>query len=203
MWLTRPDPAVRMAGRSGARVPRAALTLARAVGLSAALAAALAALPAVAPGRAAAEEGLTARTRIELLTLNGFDPVSYFLEGGPQAGLARFELSWGGQVWRFSSGANRAAFRDDPPAYAPRLGGYDAAGILDGRLVDADPLVFAVIDERLYLFRDAGRRARFLAEPGLARQAEAAWPAVRRLQDVPPDGSPDASPNVPPRDAPR
>lgn len=198
MWLTRPDPAARALpafGRSGAIVPKAALTLVRAAGLSAALAA----LPGLAPGRAAAEEGLPARTRIELLTLNGFDPVSYFLEGGPQAGLARFELSWGGQVWRFSSGANRAAFRDDPPAYAPRLGGYDAAGILEGRLVDADPLVFAVIGERLYLFRDAGRRARFLAEPDLARQAEAAWPAVRRLQDVPPDGSP----NVPATDAPR
>ncbi|WCS23686.1 hypothetical protein LOK46_21325 [Methylobacterium sp. NMS14P] len=188
MWLTRPDPAARAraatraAGRSGAIDRRAALALALAVALSA-------------PGGAAAEEGLPARTRIELLTLNGFDPVSYFLEGGPRAGLARFELSWGGQVWRFSSGANRAAFRDDPAAYAPRLGGYDAAGILDERLVDADPLVFAVIGERLYLFRDAERRARFLAEPGLARRAEAAWPAVSRLQDVPPD--------VPPTDAPR
>ncbi|MGU3663964.1 YHS domain-containing (seleno)protein [Methylobacterium sp. A49B] len=124
-------------------------------------------------------------TRIALLTLNGFDPVSYFLEGGPAAGSARFELSWGGQVWRFANGANREAFRDDPRAYAPRLGGYDAAGILDGRLVDADPLVFAVIGARLYLFRDAGRRARFLADPGLAEQAEAAWPGLRGLQDVP------------------
>lgn len=191
MWLTRPDPAARAAGRSGAAVPRAALALARAAGLSVALAA----LPGTAPGRAAAEEGLPDRTRIELLTLNGFDPVSYFLEGGPQAGLPRFELSWSGRVWRFSSGANREAFRDDPSAYAPRLGGYDAAAILEGRLVDADPLVFAVIGERLYLFRNAERRARFLAEPGLARQAEAAWPAVSRLQDVPPD--------VPPTDAPR
>ena len=101
-------------------------------------------------------------------------------------------------VWLRSDGSQgfgAAAFRDDPPAYAPRLGGYDAAGILEGRLVDADPLVFAVIGERLYLFRDAGRRARFLAEPDLARQAEAAWPAVSRLQDVPPD--------APPTDAPR
>jgi YHS domain-containing protein len=126
-----------------------------------------------------------ARAQIALLTLNGFDPVSYFLEGGPQAGTARFELSWGGRVWRFASSANREAFRDDPAVYAPRLGGYDAAGILEGRLVDADPLVFAVIGDRLYLFRDGARRARFLADPGLAGQAEAAWPGLRDQQDGP------------------
>jgi hypothetical protein len=34
--------------------------------------------------------------------------------------------------------------------------------------VEADPLVFAVIGERLYLFRDAERRGRFLANPDLA-----------------------------------
>lgn len=190
MWLTRPDPAARALpafGRSGAIIPKAALTLARAAGLSAALAA----LPGLAPGRAAAEEGLPARTRIELLTLNGFDPVSYFLETGPAAGSARFELSWGGRVWRFASGANREVFRDDPRTYAPRLGGYDAAGILEGRLVDADPLVFAVIGERLYLFRDARRRARFLADPGLAGQAEAAWPGLSGQLDEP--VTPDAS----------
>jgi hypothetical protein len=94
-------------------------------------------------------------------------------------------LSWGGRVWRFASSANREAFRDDPAVYAPRLGGYDAAGILEGRLVDADPLVFAVIGDRLYLFRDGARRARFLADPGLAGQAEAAWPGLRDQQDGP------------------
>lgn len=164
MWLTRPDPAV--------RAPRPARGVA-----------ACAALLLVWPllSRPAACEPVGAP--IVLLTLNGFDPVSYFLEDGPRAGTGRFELTWGGRVWRFVSSANREVFRDDPAVYAPRLGGYDAAGILEGRLVDADPLIFAVIGERLYLFRDAGRRARFLADPGLARQAEAAWPGLRDNPD--------------------
>lgn len=173
MWLTRPDPA-----RAAPRRPR----LAAALLLGATLGAALG----CAPAGGAEPAGI----RIELLTLHGFDPVSYFLEGGPLAGSARFELSWGGRVWRFANGANREAFRDEPAAYVPRLGGYDAAGILEGRLVDADPLVFAVIGERLYLFRDSGRRARFLADPGLAGQAEAAWPALRGQLDGPPRDAP-------------
>lgn len=131
--------------------------------------------------------GGPAATRLGLLGLRGFDPVSYFLDGGPRPGSDRFELSWGGRAWRFASAADRAAFRDDPAVYAPRLGGHDAAGVLDGRIVDADPTVFALVGDRLYLFRDAGRRARFLADPGLAATAEAAWPALRGLLDDPPD----------------
>lgn len=127
--------------------------------------------------------GEPAATRIAPLALNGFDPVSYALPGGPAPGSARFELAWGGRSWRFASESDRAAFRADPDVYAPRLGGFDAMGILDGRLVDADPTVFALIGSRLYLFRNAERRARALADPGLAREAEAIWPSLRRLTD--------------------
>jgi hypothetical protein len=165
MWLTRPGPAP---------APSRRRALARALAVAALLG-----------GLSAARAEPAVGTELALLTLNGFDPVSYFLENGPAAGSARFELTWGGRVWRFANGANREAFRDEPRTYAPRLGGYDAAGVLEGRLVDADPLVFAVIGDRLYLFRDAGRRARFLADPGLAGQAEAAWPALRGQQDIP------------------
>lgn len=123
--------------------------------------------------------------RIVQLALNGYDPVSYFLPDGPQPGSARFEAEWGGRVWRFAMEADRAAFRRDPDVYAPRLGGYDAAAILDRRLADADPAVFAILDGRLYLFRDAERRARFVADPALARKAEAIWPTLGRLLEDP------------------
>ncbi len=126
-----------------------------------------------------------APTRIAPLALNGYDPVSYFLPEGPQPGAARFEAQWDGRVWRFALDGNRAAFLQAPTIYAPRLGGYDAAGILDQRIVDADPALFAVLDGRLYLFRDNERRERFLADPALARQAEAIWPSLTRLLDDP------------------
>jgi hypothetical protein len=123
---------------------------------------------------------------VDLLALRGFDAVSYFLPGGPVAGRPAFELPWRGRVWRFAGAANRDAFRRDPEAYAPRLGGYDPIGVVEGRLVDADPLVFALVDMRLYLFRDAERRA--FAGPDLAGRAEARWPALRALTEAtPPD----------------
>jgi hypothetical protein len=134
-------------------------------------------------------------TRIELLALNGYDPVSYFMPDGPQAGSPRLEAGWGGRAWRFAIESNRAAFRRDPAVYAPRLGGYDAAAVLEHRIVGADPTVFAILDGRLYLFRDGERRARFLADPALARQAEAAWPELTRLLEDP--GETRSAPAVP------
>ncbi|MDP4021520.1 YHS domain-containing (seleno)protein [Methylobacterium sp. NEAU 140] len=154
------------------------------IGLFADLLAALLALPLVLPP-ARSFAGPARAEGLLLLALRGFDPVSYFLPDGPRPGSERFELTWGGRVWRFASGANRAAFRDAPEVYAPRFRGHDAAGVLDGRLVDADPAVFALIDGRLYLFRDAQRRARLAGEPGLARAAEAVWPSLRGLLSGP------------------
>lgn len=125
-------------------------------------------------------------TRIVVLALRGFDPISYFTPEGPQPGNARFETVWNGSAWRFASEANRAVFQRDPGVYAPRLGGYDAAGILDRRLVDADPTVFAIFGDRLYLFRDEERRARFVADPALTKTAEGIWPELVPLLDDPP-----------------
>ncbi|MEA1832205.1 YHS domain-containing (seleno)protein [Methylobacterium durans] len=136
-----------------------------------------------------AGEGAAERLRrlpaVPPLALRGFDPVSYFLPGGPASGNPAYEMAWDGRTWRFAKAANRDAFRRDPESYGPRLGGFDAVGVAEGRLVDADPLVFAILDSRLYLFRNAGRRAEALAEPDLARRAEARWPSLRPLMDAP------------------
>lgn len=137
--------------------------------------------------------------RIAPIALSGYDPVSYFLPGGPQPGSARFEADWDGRVWRFALEANRAAFRRDPGIYAPRLGGFDAAAILERRLVDADPTVFALIDGRLYLFRDTARRSRFVADPGLARKAEEIWPKLGGLLDDPEEFRAAKAPAPPPK----
>lgn len=117
------------------------------------------------------------------IALGGFDPVSYFL-GAPEAGYAVFEAAWAGRTWRFARAANRQAFQSDPVRYAPRLGGFDPIGILAGRLVDTDPSIFACLPDgeglaRLYLLRNVEHRARLLAEPALADQAERRWPDLR------------------------
>lgn len=112
------------------------------------------------------------------LAINGFDPVSYRLGARPMAGRAEYELIQDRFVWRFASQANLEAFRDAPQVYAPAFGGFDPTGVANGVAVESDPSQFAVIGSRLYLFRSAENRQRFLREAGLLARAESRWNAV-------------------------
>jgi YHS domain-containing protein len=115
------------------------------------------------------------------LAISGLDPVSYRLGAKPQAGRAEYELIKDGFVWRFASKANLEAFRDAPEVYMPAFGGFDPTGVANGVAVESDPSQFAVIGSRLYLFRSAETRQRFLREPDLLAQAESRWNAVLYL----------------------
>lgn len=113
------------------------------------------------------------------VALYGFDPVSYFLGEGPQAGLAEYEAIWSGVAWRFTSEANREAFLRDPETYAPRFGGYDATAVAQGLTVRANPWLAVVRSDGLYLFRSDHARARFVADRSLAEKAEERWASLK------------------------
>ncbi|MCZ8043422.1 MAG: YHS domain-containing (seleno)protein [Beijerinckiaceae bacterium] len=112
------------------------------------------------------------------LALNGYDPVAYRLEGQAVAGEPAYEILHQGAVWRFVSAANRAAFHDAPEIYAPAFAGFDASAVAQGRAVDSNPQEFAIIGSRLFLFRTAENRKRFVADSGLQRLADGQWASV-------------------------
>src|SRR4051794_15151660 len=149
------------------------------------LAALLAALPCLgaqadgAPGGVGAAE-IFQQDVASGVALGGFDPVSYFLPEGPQAGRSDLEFVWGGVAWRFAREANRAAFEAAPTAYAPGIGGYDAQAACGGRVVDASPFIFVIVRNRLYLFRDDANRARFLSDESRALESERQWAELRK-----------------------
>jgi YHS domain-containing protein len=115
------------------------------------------------------------------LAINGIDPVSYRLGEKPMAGRAAYELIRDGFVWRFASQANLEAFRDAPEIYTPAFGGFDPTGVANGAAVDSDPGQFAIVGARLFLFRSAENRERFLQNAALLAQAESRWSSVLRL----------------------
>jgi hypothetical protein len=132
-------------------------------------------------GIAIAEVGLTERIcvdRISGVAIGGYDPVAYFTTGRGVPGSTEFEAIWQGAVWRFANEGNRAAFLADPTVYAPQFGGYDAASIATGVATPADPSVFAIQRDRLFLFRDEAARRAFLGSPDTARDAQSAWPRL-------------------------
>jgi hypothetical protein len=113
------------------------------------------------------------------IAMAGFDPVSYRLDTAPRLGRPDCDYVWRGIVWQFASEANRAAFKNDPETFAPRIGGYDAERIGNSIVVAADPALYVVQGNRLYLFRSPEHRLRFLADGALAAKAEASWLRVK------------------------
>jgi YHS domain-containing protein len=113
------------------------------------------------------------------IAIGGYDPVAYFTEGHPVAGSANFELRWNGATWRFASAGSRARFEANPAAYAPAFGGYCAWAISQNYIAPGDPLVWRIVNGRLYL--NFNQRAKMLWEADLASaiaRGNANWPAV-------------------------
>ena len=86
-----------------------------------------AALSPVLAGKSAVYTGLVAGTAV-----GGYDPVAYFKKGKPVRGSSKFTLKHQGVNWRFSSAANRDAFKASPGRYAPAFGGYCAWAVSQG-----------------------------------------------------------------------
>lgn len=103
------------------------------------------------------------------VALDGYDPVSYFTEGEPLLGRADYEYFWQGVSWYFANQANRDVFERNPESYAPQFGGYGAMSMARGFLSDGNPLIYSVLDNRLYVFYSFGNHDAFLAASATAR----------------------------------
>jgi len=115
------------------------------------------------------------------LAIEGFDPVSYFVDGEPQRGLPDFEAALYGAVWRFHNEGNRASFLAHPEVYGPRFGGYDPIDLARGVTLPSNPLFWVISGQRLYLFAVEDHRDAFAADPGrILPEVEKRWPALQR-----------------------
>ena len=114
------------------------------------------------------------------LAIYGVDPVAYFTDRRRVLGRAEFEYRHAGAIWRFDNEGNRAAFIADPEVYMPRFGGYDPISIARGVSTAGFPDLWALFDDRLYLFYSGEARLTFLANPAAVIAAAAArWAEVR------------------------
>ena len=114
------------------------------------------------------------------LAISGFDPVAYFTDAEALPGKGEFEQAVDGAVWRFRSLGNRAAFKADPTVYMPRFGGYDPVGVARGVAVPGNPQLWAISDQRLYLFYSEQTRAEFADDTDrTATSADRVWQSVR------------------------
>jgi YHS domain-containing protein len=115
------------------------------------------------------------------LALHGYDPVAYFKDGEAQKGDAAISTRWMGATWLFASAAHRDAFAADPEAYAPQFGGYCAYAVSRGHVAEADPQVWSIVDDKLYVNFGTGVQKRWQQDvPGNIARATSNWPAALR-----------------------
>jgi YHS domain-containing protein len=104
---------------------------------------------------AQAEEEATRRRNFNLengQAMRDFDPVSYF-KGKPAKGESKFNHTYKGITYYFSSEANREEFKKTPDKYEPAYGGWDAYSMaVDGERVKTDPATYKIIGGKVYLF---------------------------------------------------
>ena len=119
------------------------------------------------------------------LALEGYDPVSYFAEGGgePVRGVKAHALESRGVRYRFASEANLELFRRNPARYEPAYGGWCAYAMADGEKVEVDVTSYLIQDGALLLFYDGlfgDTRAAWLDEgpDDLKRRAERGWASI-------------------------
>ncbi|UGV25616.1 hypothetical protein E0H22_07885 [Rhodopseudomonas boonkerdii] len=114
------------------------------------------------------------------LAIGGFDPVAYFTDSEPLAGLPDFELTEDGAVWRFRNDGNRTEFARHPDIYGPQFGGYDPVDMARGVAVAGNPRLWLVASQRLYLFSREDNRDAFKAAPvTFLPAARKKWPDVQ------------------------
>ena len=73
-----------------------------------------------------------------------------------------------GAPWLFASDANREVFRRNPEIYAPQYGGHGAMSMSRGFVSEADPAIYTIFKQRLFLFYSAANREAFLLAPDAA-----------------------------------
>ena len=115
------------------------------------------------------------------VAIKGFDPVAYFVSGGPKKGKKEFSLSHAGVEWRFASAENKALFVANPAKYKPAYGGYCAYGVAQGYKVKIEGNAWAIRSGKLYLNYDRGIQRRWNKRPGTyVKVANKKWPRLSR-----------------------
>lgn len=113
--------------------------------------------------------------------LKGYDPVSYFPEGGnnPVVGVQKFRLDYMGVTYLFSTAQNVDLFLQNPNKYEPTYGGWCAYAMASGAKVDIQPMLYTINGNRLHFFVSKRAKQNFDADiSGHEIRADEFWKQI-------------------------
>lgn len=85
------------------------------------------------------------------LIIEGYDPVSYFLDNKPVKGNPQFSTRYQAATYWFASDEHRSLFNMEPRRYAPQYGGFCGYAVSLGKLRPVDPAIYQIENGRLIL----------------------------------------------------
>ncbi|EPG73096.1 YHS domain protein [Leptospira fainei serovar Hurstbridge str. BUT 6] len=121
-----------------------------------------------------------------LIAIRGYDPVAYFSESKAVAGDEKFQTTWNGAKWKFSSQKNLNAFKKKPENYAPQYGGYCAYAMRDGETYEIDPKAWKIVEGKLYLNYNEKVNGFWSRDiPGNIKKADNQWAKLPKKTVIP------------------
>ena len=128
----------------------------------------LVALPVFAAGRVAKSK--------DGVAIKGYDTTAYFTKGKAQPGAQPNSVEWNGATWQFASAEDAAKFAASPEAFAPKFGGFCTRAMSLKIIVPADPEVWRIHGDKLYMFaRPVGGTFFDKGPDEMIKKAQAYW----------------------------
>jgi len=94
-------------------------------------------------------------------------------------GADGFTVNWRGVPWHFANAQEAAMFQADPESFAPQFGGFCTRAMSLKKVVDGDPKVWRIFENRLYLFaRPVGGRHFDKGQAEMILKAQAHWDSL-------------------------
>lgn len=104
------------------------------------------------------------------VALEGYDVTTYFKDG-LSMGSSDHSANFNEVTWYFMNEENKNEFLSNPKKHMPEYGGYCSKAVSTGFAAPADPKIFTVQNEKLYIFSSEDVKAEFLKDPSSIIQA--------------------------------
>src|SRR6266478_8130400 len=95
--------------------------------------------------------------------LKGYDPVAYFTQNKAVKGSSKYQSTYQGAIYYYSSATDLATFKRNPSKYVPQYGGFCADGMRKKQENDIDPTVFFIVKGKLYVCESPAAEKAFRA----------------------------------------
>ena len=113
--------------------------------------------------------------------LRGYDAVSYHTIGRPVMGNGSHVSEYNNEVYLFITQENKDTFDKNPDKYAPAYGGWCAFGITAGKKFHGDPLVWEIVDGKLYVNLNNKVKGLWSKDiPGNINKANQVWKEIKK-----------------------